>query len=88
MPSLWSGEVPRGYYTSPTRKGSRRGASEERRVKVGRTSYTAYFAILKDGKAAELFTEGQYPQQAQLKDAISAAAGKPWVTAQPKSSSG
>ncbi|MDI6638918.1 MAG: hypothetical protein QME82_08455 [Bacillota bacterium] len=54
---------------------------EERRVKVGRTLYTAYFAVLKDGKAAGLLTEGQYPQRAQLKDAISAAAGKPWVTA-------
>lgn len=54
---------------------------EERRVKVGRTSYTAYFAVLKDGRSVELFVEGQYPQQAQLKDAISAAAGKSWVTA-------
>jgi predicted membrane metal-binding protein len=53
---------------------------EQRRVKSGRTSYTAFLARLGSGELVELFADGQFSDQDGLKTAIADAAGKPWTT--------
>ena len=53
---------------------------EQRRVKSGRTSYTAFLARLASGELVELFADGQFSDQDGMKSAIADAAGKPWTT--------
>ena len=52
---------------------------EQRWVKSGRTSHTAFLARLGNGKLVELFADGQFADQNGLKSAIADAAGKTWT---------